>query len=169
MIFVARNALMAVLVALVLGSGLALAGDPVFAPDAILGIWETEHKDGKWSRIEIFELDGAVHGQIVWLKNPLYDVGEVTGLDGSPRVDLNNPREDLQSRPLLGLTIMSDFVHNGASKWEDGSIYDPNNGKTYRCKATLKDADTLEIFGYVKVGFVNIGRNATWARVTDQD
>jgi uncharacterized protein (DUF2147 family) len=58
-------------------------------------------------------------------------------------------------------------VHNGKNKWEDGRIYDPENGKTYRCKLTLKDEDTLELFGYVKVGFVKLGRDTTWLRVTN--
>jgi uncharacterized protein (DUF2147 family) len=166
---ISRITPVAVLAALLLVPSLALADDPVLAPDAILGIWETEHQDNGWSRIEITEKDGKFHGQIVWLKNPLYDAGEVIGMDGQPRVDRKNPDEGLQGRPILGLEVMSDFVHNGRNKWEGGRIYDPENGKTYHCKATMRDARTLEIFGYVKVGFVNMGRNTTWVRVTGQD
>ena len=47
----------------------------------------------------------------------------------------------------------------------DGRIYDPVAGKEYRCKLTLKDADTLEVYGYIKVGFVKMGRDTSWKRV----
>ncbi len=145
----------------------ARADDPVLAPDAIVGVWETEHEDDGWSHVEIYVKDGKIHGHIVWLKNPLYDAGEVDGLDNQPRVDLENPDKALRDRPILGLELMSDFAHNGKNKWEDGRIYDPKSGKDYRCKVTMKDDNTLEVYGYVKVGFVKMGRNTTWTRVVE--
>jgi len=145
----------------------AHADDPVLAPDAILGIWETEHEDDNWSRVEIYVKDGKVHGRIVWLKNPLYDAGEVEGLDNQPRVDLENPDKALRDRPIIGLELMYGFVHNGKNKWDDGRIADPESGKEYRCKVTMKDDKTLEVYGYVKVGFVKMGRNTTWTRVVE--
>lgn len=155
------------LVAAMLAAVPALADDPVFTPDTILGVWETEHTDTGWSHVEIYEEGGKIHGRIIWLKNPLYDAGEGVGVAGEPRVDLKNPEEGLRDRPILGLALMEGFAFNGANKWEDGRVYDPENGKTYRGKLTLKDRDTLELFGYVKVGFVNVGRNTTWTRVVD--
>jgi hypothetical protein len=33
----------------------------------------------------------------------------------------------------------------------------------------MKDDDTLEVYGYVKVGFVKMGRNTTWTRVASAE
>jgi uncharacterized protein (DUF2147 family) len=148
----------------------AIAGDdPVFEADAILGIWETERDaedpDDKWSHIEVYESDGKVHGRLVWLSRTHYPEDDERGMGGLPAVDRNNADESLRERPLLGADLMRNFKHNKKNKWEDGRIYDPENGKTYRCKLTLKDADTIELFGYIKVGFVKLGRNTTWVRL----
>jgi len=143
--------------------------EPPFAADSILGLWKTEPKEGKWSRVEVYESEDKVHGRIIWLSEPVYGADDPMGMDGQPEVDRNNPDESLQGRPLLDMELMRDFTFNGKNKWEDGRIYDPQNGKTYRCKLTLKDANTLELFGYIKVGFVKLGRNSTWLRLTDED
>ena len=34
---------------------------------------------------------------------------------------------------------MDEFVYAGDFTWEDGWIYDPNNGNTYSCEMTLID------------------------------
>ena len=65
------------------------------------------------------------------------------------------------------MDLMTGFEHNGKNKWEDGHIYDPESGKDYRSKLTMKDPDTLEFFGYVKVGFVKLGRDTIWKRVEE--
>jgi len=149
-------------------SGEAAAGDDhVFAADAILGIWETEHQETGWSHVEIYAHGDKVHGRIVWLNNSVYKEDDPGGMAGQPIVDRDNPDESLRDRPLLGLEMMWDFEHDGKNKWTDGRIYDPESGKTYRCKLTLKDENTLELFGYVKVGFVKLGRDTNWLRVTE--
>jgi uncharacterized protein (DUF2147 family) len=45
---------------------------------------------------------------------------------------------------------MDEFVYAGNLKWEDGWIYDPNNGNTYSCEMTLIDHKTLKIRGYTQ-------------------
>ncbi|MBU1698512.1 MAG: DUF2147 domain-containing protein [Candidatus Eisenbacteria bacterium] len=143
--------------------------DPIFEPHAILGIWETEHQEDRWSHVEVYESDGKICGRIIWLNKPDYVEDDPEGTLGMPLVDLHNPDESLRDRPLIGLEMMRDFVHDGKNKWVDGRIYDPKNGKTYRCKLTLEDENRLELFGYVKVGFVKLGRNTTWVRVADNE
>ena len=144
----------------------ATAGDTVYDTDTVLGIWATEpNDDDAYSHIEIYEDAGKYNGRIVWLSSLVYEDDETEGTVGQPRLDHFNPDDDLKARPLLGLDLMTGFEHNGKNKWEDGRIYDPEEGKDYRCKATMKDPDTLEIFGYVKVGFVKLGRDMIWKRV----
>ncbi len=80
------------------------------------------------------------------------------------RKDEHNPDPELRSRPLLGLKILGDLSYKGDNEWEDGWIYDPNNGDTYQCQATLEDKNTLAIRGFI--GFSLFGRTETWKRKT---
>ena len=156
------------LVALTLGTG-AWAADPVFESAAIAGVWKTEPNDeGRFSHIEIYLRDGKYHGKIVYLNSPVVVEGDEDGTVGETRKDFRNPDESLRGRPLLGMDLMYGFEHNGKNKWEDGRIYDPESGKEYRCKVTMKDPDTLEIFGYIKVGFAKLGRDTIWKRVGEE-
>jgi uncharacterized protein (DUF2147 family) len=161
------------IVCLVLGlmcvsSGPAAAADPVYDTDAVLGVWKTEPNDkGDFSHVEVIAQDGKYLGRIVFLSSPVYLDDEPEGTPGQPRADHMNPDTALQGRPLLGIDLMTGFEHNGKNKWEDGRIYDPESGKDFSSKLTMKDKDTLEVFGYVKVGFVKLGRDTIWKRVME--
>ena len=48
-------------------------------------------------------------------------------------------------------------------EWEDGSILDPDNGKTYDCKI-WREGDKLQVRGYIAFFF----RTQTWHRVKDK-
>jgi uncharacterized protein (DUF2147 family) len=63
---------------------------------------------------------------------------------------------------LIGLVILKDFAFNGKDKWEDGTIYDPNNGKTYSCVIRLKNESALEVRGYIGISL--LGRTEVWTR-----
>lgn len=147
----------------------ATGNDPVFEADDLLGVWVTAiNDDGANSRVEIFARDGSFGCRIVWLSKPLYGDDETGGEPGTPRLDHRNTDPALRDRPLLGLELASGFEFNGKNKWEDGRIYDPESGKTYRAKITMKDHDTLELFGYIKVGFAKLGRDTTWRRIREE-
>ena len=47
--------------------------------------------------------------------------------------------------------------------WSGGRIYNPEDGKTYKCKLTLKDDNTLTVRGYV--GLTIFGKTQYWTRV----
>ena len=147
----------------------AVAGDPVFDKDAVLGIWKTEpNDDGNYSHVEVYLADGKYSGRIVFLNSPVVLEGDDEGTVGEPRSDFKNPDEALRGRPLVGMDLMYGFKHNGRNKWEDGRIYDPESGKEYNCKVTMKDSGTLEIFGYIKVAFAKLGAgHRVWKRVQD--
>lgn len=124
----------------------------------ILGSWVTENGG---SCVEIFERDTKYFAHITALKFPNFNEGEVEGMDGKPRVDIHNPDESLRSLSLIGLELMKDFTFTG-SQWVDGRIYDPDNGRTYRCKMTLKEGGVLNVRGYV--GIPAFGRTTVWMR-----
>lgn len=119
----------------------------------VLGTWYNDTKDAK---VEIYKgKDGKYYGKIVWLKEP--------NRDGKPKVDKFNSNEKLKTRPIMGLVILSGFeAQKDGKTYEDGTIYDPKNGKTYSCKITQKDADKLSIRGYIGISL--IGRTSVWTR-----
>jgi len=70
----------------------------------------------------------------------------------------------MQNAPLRGFRILKDFQYQGEGIWEEGTIYDPENGSSYSCVITMKDENTLDIRGYV--GVKTFGRTDTWRRLT---
>ena len=127
--------------------------------DDILGIWDTPEKDCK---IEIFRCQDKYCGKIVWLKEAYYPADDKGGMGGRPVVDRENPDPDLRRRPLVGLQLMKDLTYARKGTWEGGAIYNPNNGKTYRCKMTLSSPGRLEVRGFI--GIPLLGGTSVWTR-----
>ncbi len=119
----------------------------------ILGEWYTADKKAV---VTIFAEGKTISGKTTWMKEPLDS-------KGNPKLDIENPDETLRSRKRLGLKIMQGFVYKGDNVWEDGRIYKPTNGKTYGGTATLVDANTLELEGYL-ISLPFIGKKSTWKR-----
>lgn len=124
-----------------------------FSGDVILGTWLTA--SGK-AKILIYKEGTKYNGKIVWLKTPTYE-------DGKPKVDKNNPDKAKQTVPMLGLNLLRGFVFDD-NEWEDGTIYDPENGKTYSCTIKYRDG-MLDLRGYIGISL--IGRTQTWYRIPD--
>lgn len=136
-------------------------GAPAWADDAdgVLGRWLTA--DGK-AQVEIVK-DGDVYdGKIVWLKEPQYPADDKQGMGGQTKVDRENPDKSLQSRPIIGLALIQGFKYDGDNVWVDGTIYDPESGKTYSCKITLMMDGRLKVRGYVGISL--FGRTEIWSR-----
>lgn len=123
-------------------------------PDAVLGTWLTGSKKG---HVQIYKQGNQYYGKIIWLKEPN------DPKTNQPKSDINNPNQGKQKQPLLGLVNLRSFEYESGNVWENGKIYDPENGKEYSCKMTLRDNNTLDVRGYI--GFSLIGRTDTWVRV----
>ena len=119
--------------------------------DAILGKWYTQDND---AQVEVYKEGNTYHGKMVWLKEPTEN--------GKPKVDKNNTDKAKRQRPILGMHLLRDFVHEGKT-WEEGTIYDPRNGKSYSCTIKLVNENTMEVRGYV--GVAAFGRTVEWTRV----
>lgn len=117
-----------------------------------IGIWTNE--DGK-ARFEIYQSGDKLFGKLVQLKEPLRN--------GKPKMDENNPDKHKRNQPLQGLVFMKDFKYSGDHKWDDGTIYDPESGKTYSCYMKMKSKDKMEVKGYIGISL--IGRTQNWTRV----
>ena len=120
--------------------------------DAVVGEWYT--KDNK-ALVTIYKEDDVYNGKIIWLKEPKNE-------DGSVKLDTNNPDEAQRGQPIIGLNLVKGFNYKGENKWADGTIYDPDNGKTYKCKMSLNDDGTLKVRGFIGVSL--IGRTQVWTR-----
>jgi uncharacterized protein (DUF2147 family) len=121
--------------------------------DKLVGLWLPSNEK---ARVKIEKIGDKYYGRIVWLKEPKDE-------DGNEKVDKNNPDESMRSVKLLGYRILKDFVYKGKNKWEDGTIYDPENGSTYNCTIVLSDDNTIDVRGYIGVSM--FGRTDTWKRL----
>ncbi|UKJ06618.1 DUF2147 domain-containing protein [Solitalea lacus] len=131
----------------------SLAGFAQSGADAILGVWLNKDKDAK---IQILKKGTEYWGKIIWLKNPKDNKGQ-------DKKDDKNPEAALKSRNIHGLEILKSFKYDsGDDKWADGTIYDPKSGKTYSCKITLNDKNSMNVRGYIGVSL--IGRTDVWTR-----
>lgn len=136
--------------------------------DSVLGTWVTE---GGKSRVEIAkDKAGRYVGKITWLKEPDYPEDHPEEIDrGKPKHDRFNPDKSKRSQPIIGLTVLKDFKYDGDGVWSGGTIYDPENGKTYKCKMTL-EGKTLHVRGFIGISL--IGRTTDWKQYEpkkDQD
>lgn len=122
--------------------------------DRLLGVWEPSN--GK-ARVKIEKIGEKYYGKIVWLREP-NDPNT-----GQPKVDKNNPDASLRSVPLKGYRLLKDFKYQGKDQWDSGTIYDPENGSTYKCIIKMTDNNTLDIRGYI--GVEALGRTDVWKRL----
>ena len=128
--------------------------------DKVVGFWLTEKGT---SQVEIYKgTDGLYYGKVSWLEEP--------NEDGKPKVDSDNPDPALQKRPILGLPLLQGFEYDKKeNEWVNGSIYDPDNGKTYDCFMWFEDDEkVLQIKGFV-MGMRFIGRKTGWKKEADRN
>ncbi len=118
--------------------------------DAI-GVWSTD--EGK-SHVKIEPCGDKLCGKIIWLKEPKTE----KGID---KTDKRNEDAALRGRKIVGLELISGFVPDGPNEWDDGKIYNPQDGKTYSSSMTLVKPDTLEVKGCLLM----FCKTQTWTKV----
>lgn len=124
----------------------AQAADPVF------GHWLTESKR---AIVEISPCGENACGKVVWLLEPNDDSGQ-------PKTDVKNEDENLRSRPVCGLEMLGSFTKEAEGEWEDGTIYNGEDGKTYNAFMEMQDDGTLKVRGYVGISL--LGKSQIWTR-----
>jgi uncharacterized protein (DUF2147 family) len=154
----------AVFVTLLLSAGAMAAkkGD-------IVGQWYSENNE---SKILIREDKGVFTGKIISLDEPLYPKGDKEA--GKPKRDRENPDRKRRKVPIVGLQILKDFKFNASEQsWEDGTIYDPDKGKIYKCVMKFEKDPKAEggvklyVRGYV--GIPALGRTTYWTKVPEKE
>ena len=124
---------------------------PAALANDIVGLWDADE-----SRVEIYACGDLLCGRIAELDEPLDE-------DGNKKLDKENPDPALRSRPIIGMDLIAGFLRKSETKWSGGTIYDPRDGKTYKCVITLKPDGTLNVRGYVGISL--FGKTVVWTRV----
>ena len=123
------------------------------AKDTPVGLWKTiddETKQAK-SLVRITEKDGILTGTIEKILDPAKAANKC-----------EKCTDDRKDKPVQGMTIVTG-LKKGEGEWNDGQILDPNNGKIYKAKATVRDGGKqLEVRGFV--GIAALGRSQMWVR-----
>lgn len=127
-------------------------------PDAILGDWTTDKQE---TIFNIYKDGDTYNGRIIWLREPVYPAGDPDA--GEKKHDRKNPEESKRDVPLLGYVFLKGFTYKDG-KWTGGTIYDPLEGKTYKCNMKL-EGQTLHVRGYIGVSL--LGRTVDWHRPGD--
>ncbi|MDY5857756.1 MAG: DUF2147 domain-containing protein [Porphyromonas sp.] len=112
--------------------------------NSILGLYLVEGGRGK---VQISREGDKYVGTLVW-----------TIENGA--LDTKNPDKAEHKKPLKGKKILQNFVYTGKGVWEQGTIYDPDSGKTYSCKITRQKDGSLKVRGFIGVSL--LGRNSIW-------
>jgi len=132
-----------------LAAASALAGSD---RGAVMGKWASDT-----SIIEIDERGGTLHATIVSVLDPLFKANE-DGPAGTTRSDVKNPDAALRARPLVGIDLLSGYQFK-SGKWQ-GTLYDPESGKSYKSTMTVSSDGKLEMRGYI--GAPMLGRTEEW-------
>ena len=125
----------------------AWASDPIAD---VTGAWWFPDRSGQ---VEIYPREGRLFGRVLSYRVP-------------DQRDENHPDPKLRGRRLVGIDMIAGFRfarENG--RWEGGTIYDPDSGRTYRGLLWVDpdDPETLWARGYL--GFTILGRTERFTRV----
>jgi uncharacterized protein (DUF2147 family) len=154
-----RGAALASLLAVV-----TVAAAPARAQDASMafGSWVVESRS---AQIELYRCPDAQHGPICGRVSRLIDpkMPDGTPVPEASVKDLNNPNPALRERPVVGMVLLWGFKLGPDGKsFEEGTIYNGEDGKTYRATMTPQPDGTLKLRGYV--GTPLFGKTQVWTR-----
>jgi len=130
---------------------LAMLAAAVATPpaDTVIGTWKTQTRNGT---VEVAKCGASICGTII-TSDLLAQKPDQT--------DVLNKDQSLRGRKLKGLQIVEGGQWDG-SAWSGGTVYNPDDGRTYSGKITPIDADHLKLRGCV---FVPLCKTETWTRI----
>jgi len=126
--------------------------------DQLIGKYYVIKEDTKSeSRVQIYKTsNGKYEGKIIWLKQPNHP-------DGTPKYDEKNPNPELRKVKSDQIVLLKNFTFDEKNKqWIGGEIYDPEEGKTYKCKLNFESSTKLKVRGYI--GIPALGKTMYWTK-----
>ncbi|MBE9583359.1 DUF2147 domain-containing protein [Mucilaginibacter sp. JRF] len=119
--------------------------------DQILGTWQCSDY-----KIEVYKAGSTYSAKLLW-SNEMFEADGKTS-----KKDIKNPNEKLRSRPVEGLTHITDLVYKDGA-YVDGKLYSVQDGNTYSLKGKLNGINDQETRGYK--GVPMLGKTFKWKRV----
>ena len=118
---------------------------------SIIGEWDTFDvlTGDKLSVVEIYNINDIYFGKIIHLFEDSLDSVCDQCEDGD------------HNKPIIGLVIIKNLIKDD-DEYNEGTILDPNNGKSYKCYMELIGTNKLKLRGYI--GFSILGRTQYWQR-----
>jgi uncharacterized protein (DUF2147 family) len=131
---------------------------------SVMGVWLTA---SGVARVEIRPCDspanGPICGTVIGLINPKGPNGQVVAPELA--TDFRNPDPNLRGRKVIGMPLIWGFKKTAdPATFEDGHIYNGENGKVYSANISLQPDGKLRLRGYV--GSPMFGETQIWTRVS---
>ncbi len=144
--------------AVICGLGLGLSASfAEAAPPPEMGVWINHTGKGA---VEIRPCGATgpaanrLCGFIVWLKEP-------NKKNGEPQTDGYNPDAAKRRRTICGLPVLGS-LQRVSGGWDNGWVYDPEQGAQFDAAIELVTRDRLTLTGYKGVKFFS--KSFTWKR-----
>jgi uncharacterized protein (DUF2147 family) len=128
---------------------------PAVAPSPqpdVAGIWIDHTGQGA---VEVYGCGAMVCGRVAWIKVPIDKMGRAL-MDG------RNPDPAKRNKPMCGVQIIGNAARQPNGTWDNGWIYNPEDGGTFSVELQLRSADTLQVKGYAGLKFLS--ETFTWKR-----
>ena len=117
--------------------------------DSAIGRWKTETKNGI---VEVAHCGTSICGRLV----------TSDGIKANPDLrDTQNKDASLRTRKLAGVQILGGFTRT-EKEWTGGTIYNGDDGGTYKATVTPTDADHLRVKGCI---VWPLCKSQTWTRI----
>lgn len=131
----------------------------LFGQNKIVGTWKTIDDDGETvkSLLKITEgKDGKLYGTVVKLFRKPNE-------DQDPKCTECSPKDSRYNKRVMGMTLLRELERESDTKYKDGKILDPKNGKEYDCYVELIEPNKLKVRGFLG-GWTALGRTQYWYR-----
>lgn len=123
---------------------------------SVFGTWQTiDDRTGvSKALIEIFQKDGLMYGEVQEILEEGREEALCTKCKGKRK-----------GRPIEGMQIIEALEKTGPYTWEGDTLFDPEQGRTFRCKIWLdpERPNELKVRGYLMF----IYRTQTWKRASN--
>ena len=137
-------------------SVIALAISPMLMGQSLVGKWKTidDNSGMEKSILNIYLQGEKLYAEVIQILEK-----------GKENAVCINCKGDLKNKPIIGMKIFDGLEKIGNNEYGKGTVIDPENGNSYRCKVWLnqKDPNKLMVRGYIAFFF----RTQTWIRITD--
>ena len=137
------------------GFGLLAMMQAAQAAADVAGYWLTDEREGVVELYHCGKSRDQICGRFHWLRKdrPEHIVR-----------DTENPDPSRHNQPLCGMQFMGGFKPADIGHFEDGWIYNPEDGAKYNAHLTLVDHNTLDLHGYLLLPV--LGESRTWKRTS---